>query len=122
MISGIITLFFSLFIGLFGFSQIIYPLFQAWPKARYLQKQGIMEKIPISHFIIPPIIWSTLTIISIWIVDKYFSENIILYLFVLGVMFILVLVQIFRKNPNLDKDFYGSYGKYIKAEYRDKQS
>ena len=119
MFSSIITLFFSIFFGLFGFSQIIYPLFQAWPKAALLQKKGIMKQIPVSHFIVPPIVWIVLITISVWIVSKYIPGNLILYLIVLGVMLIVVIVQMFIKNPNLDRDFYESYGKYLNRNQED---
>ncbi|MBN2616598.1 MAG: hypothetical protein JXR71_12975 [Bacteroidales bacterium] len=47
---------FGLVFGLFAFSQIVYPLFSALPKAKKLEREGkLIKPVPITTFIIPPI-------------------------------------------------------------------
>ena len=63
---GIVIFVIGLVFGLFAFSQIIYPLFSAWPRAKKLEREGKLKRsIPISTFLIAPIIWGVLMWASI---------------------------------------------------------
>ena len=105
----------GLVFGLFAFSQIIYPLFSAWPRSRRLKREGkLVKPIPIFTFIIAPIIWSALLVGSIWIVNNYFAEYATLYYIVLGFIFIVVIVQIPKRNRDLEVDFKDSWKQYLK--------
>jgi protein-S-isoprenylcysteine O-methyltransferase Ste14 len=107
----------GLLFGLFSFSQIIYPLFSAWPRAKRLERDGkLVKPIPIATFIVAPIIWGVLLAGSIWIVDKYFSEYSMLYYIVLGFILIVVLVQIPKKNRDLEADFKDTWKQYLKED------
>lgn len=103
------------FLGLFGFSQIVYPLFFAWPLAKQLKRNGkLKRKIPLYTFIFGPIIWSVLIIGSIWLVKNIFTEYLKLYYIVMILSFIIVLAQLFLKNPDLETDFLNSWEQYLK--------
>lgn len=107
----------GLIFGLFAFSQIIYPLLSAWPQAKKLESEGKLRKpIPISTFIIAPIIWSVLLTGSVWLVNAYFSEYSKLYYFVLGFIFLVVIAQIPAQNRDLEADFKESWKQYLKEQ------
>ncbi len=107
----------GLIFGLFAFSQIVYPLVTAWPRAIRLEKEGKLKKpIPVATFVIAPIIWSILLMGSIWWVNSSFTEYSDLYYKVLGFIFVVVLVQIPKQNRNLEADFKDSWGQYLKEE------
>lgn len=91
--------------GLFAFSQIIYPLFVAWPRAKKLERENKLKKpVPVYTFLFPVIIWGTLLIGSILLVRNYFPDYLKLYYIVLGFIFIVTLAQIPMKNPDLEAD------------------
>jgi O-antigen/teichoic acid export membrane protein len=103
--------------GLFSFSQIIYPLFSAWPRAKRLGRDGkLLKPIPVATFIVAPIIWGVLLAGSIWIVNNYFSEYSTLYYIVLGFILIVVILQIPKKNRDLEADFKDTWKQYLKED------
>jgi O-antigen/teichoic acid export membrane protein len=113
----IIIVIVGLLFGLFAFSQIIYPLFSAWPKAKKMEREGkLVKPIPISTFIIAPIVWGALLAGSIWIVNKFVSEYTLLYYIVLGFTLVIVIAQIPRKNKNIEADFKDTWKKFLKEE------
>ncbi len=113
----IIIIIVGLILGLFGFSQIIYPLFVAWPRASRLGREGKLKKpIPIATFLVAPIAWSVLLCGSIWAVNKYFGEYLELYYVALGVMLVVVIAQIPKKNRDLEADFKDTWNEYLKDE------
>lgn len=105
----------GLLIGLFGFSQIIYPLFYSLPKIIKLKKGGkFVKPIPIHMILLAPIIWSLLIAGSILIVMNYFNNYYISYLIALGIMLIVVVIQIPKKNKDLENDFLNTWDNYLK--------
>jgi hypothetical protein len=47
------------FVGVFAAGNILLPLLWAWPKALLLQRERrLLQPIPITRFIVPPIIWT----------------------------------------------------------------
>lgn len=107
----------GLFFGLLSFSQIIYPLFSAWPRAKRLERDGkLVKPFPIATFIVAPIVWGVLIAGSIWIVNNYFSRYSTLYYIVLGLMLIIVVLQIPKKNRDLDADFMDTWKQYLKDD------
>ena len=113
----IIIIIVGLLFGLFAFSQIIYPLFSAWPRAKKLQREGKLTKpIPIATFVVAPIIWGFLLLGSILIVNNYFSDYTKLYYIVLGFILIVVIAQIPKQNRDLEADFMDSWKKYLKEQ------
>lgn len=107
----------GLVFGLFAFSQIIYPLFSAWPKAKKLKREGKLKRpIPVSTFLIAPIIWGVLIWISVWVVGKFWPENINTYYISLAIMLFVVIIQIPKQNRDLEVDFKNSWKQYLKEE------
>jgi hypothetical protein len=107
----------GLLFGLFAFSQIIYPLFSAWPRAKKLQREGkLIKPIPIATFVVAPIIWGFLLLGSILIINNYFSDYTKLYYIVLGFILIVVIAQIPKQNRDLEADFMDSWKKYLKEQ------
>ena len=101
---GIAIFIFGLIFGLFAFSQIIYPLFSAWPRAKKLGREGKLNRpIPISTFIIAPIIWSVLVLASIWAVQNYFPSHLNTYYISLAIIFVVVVIQIPKQNRDLEE-------------------
>ncbi len=111
----IIILVVGLAIGAFGFANIIYPLFVAWPKAKRLEKEGkLIKPIPVLSFILAPIVWTILVVLSIWLINRFVPGLILLYLIELGIIFIYIIVQIPRKNRLIDADFEETWKSYLK--------
>lgn len=114
---GIVIFIIGLGFGLFGFSQIIYPLFFVLPKIKRLQKENKLKKpIPIYTVLLAPIIWTILIIGSILIVQSYFSNYQGTYLIALGIMLVVVIAQIPKKNKNLEVDFMETWKDYLKED------
>lgn len=113
----IIIIIIGLVFGLFAFSQIIYPLFSAWPRAKKLERERrLIKPIPITTFIVAPIIWGILLAGSILLVNSYFAEYTRLYYIVLGFILIVVIAQIPKQNRDLEADFEDSWKQYLKGE------
>lgn len=114
---GIVIFIIGLVFGLFAFSQIIYPLFSARPRAKRLEREGKLKRpIPISTFLIAPIIWGALLAGSIWLVNNYFADYTKLYYIVLGFILVVVIAQIPKQNRDLEADFKDSWKRYLKEE------
>ena len=113
----IIIVIIGLIFGLFAFSQIIYPLFSFLPRAKRLEREGkLIKPIPISTFIVAPIIWGALLASSIWLVNNQFSEYTKLYYIVLGFILVVVIAQIPKQNRDLEADFKNSWKRYLKEQ------
>lgn len=114
---GIVIFIIGLVFGIFAFSQIIYPLFWAWPRAKQLERKGkLIKSIPITTFVIAPIIWGALLTGSILLVNNYFAEYTRLYYIGLGFSLVVVTAQIPKQNPDLEADFKDSWKEYLKEE------
>src|SRR3989344_5140734 len=111
----IIIVIVGLLFGLFAFSQIIYPLFSAGPPAKRLEREGkLVKPIPMTSFVIAPIIWGALLVGSIWLVNSKFLEYSTLYYITLGFILVVVIAQIPKQNRDLEADFKDSWGAYLK--------
>ena len=114
---GIVIVVVGLIFGLFAFSQIVYPLFSAWPRAKRLEREGMLIRpIPIATFIIAPIVWGVLLAGSVWFVDKYFFEYANHYYIALGFILIVVIAQIPKQNRDLEADFRDTWKRYLKEQ------
>lgn len=112
---GIIIFIIGLVLGLFGFSQIIYPLFFALPKIKKLQLENKLKKpIPLYTILLAPITWTVLLIGSFLIIQNYFPNYQNTYLIALGIIFIVVIAQIPKKNKDLELDFAETWKDYLK--------
>ncbi len=113
----VIIVIIGLLFGLFAFSQIIYPLFSAWPRAKRLEHEGkLIKPIPITSFVITPVIWGVLLATSIWFVNNYLADYTKLYYIVLGFILVVVIAQIPKQNQDLEADFKDSWREYLKEE------
>ncbi len=107
----------GLMFGVFAFSQIVFPLVVAWPRAKRLERQGKLKKsIPIFTFVLAPVMWSALLAGSIWLVNNYFPEYTRLYYIVLGFILVVVIAQIPKQNRDLEVDFRETWRQYLKEE------
>lgn len=107
----------AFFFGLFAFSQIIYPLFSALPKAKKLERMGKLKMpIPIYTFIVPVIIWSILLTGLTLLCLKYFPQYISIYTISLIIVLIVVIIQIPKQNKDLEEDFKDTWKKYLREE------
>lgn len=114
---SIIIFIIGLGFGLFGFSQIIYPLFFAIPKIKKLQKENRLKKsIPLHTILLVPIIWTILTASSIVVVQNCFSSYQQTYYIALGIMLVIVIAQIPKKNKDLEADFADTWKDYLKED------
>ena len=114
---GIVIFIIGLVFGLFAFSQIIYQLFSAWPRAKKLEREGKLKRaIPISTFLIAPIIWGVLMWASIWAVGKFSPDNLKTYYISLAIILFVVIIQIPKQNRDLEADFKDSWKQYLKEE------
>lgn len=114
---SIIIFIIGLGFGLFGFSQLIYPLFFALPKVKKLQREGKLKKpIPLYTILLAPLIWIVLLGGSVLIVQNYFTNYQNTYLIALGIMLVVVIAQIPKKNRDLEVDFAETWKDYIKED------
>jgi len=105
----------GLIFGLFAFSQIVYPLFVAWPRAKKLERENKLKRpIPVYTFLLPVVIWSVLLIGSVVLMRSYFPEHLRLYYIVLGFIFVVTVAQIPMKNRDLEADVQDLFKRYLK--------
>ncbi len=111
---AVILLITGTLIGIFGFSQIVYPPVWALPYSRRLLRQGQLRKpIPPYHFFAAPAVWFLLLLASVWLVHSYTNAT-NAYLIGLGISLVIIVVQIPRKNPDLVADFEETWKGYLK--------
>ena len=94
-------------VGLFAFSNILLPLFWAYPKVR---KLGL----PVSavRFVAPAAIWSVLLLISLALVGAIGStDGTGGYLVGLGLSFLQIGRLVGSPNQDMEADFADSYGR-----------
>ena len=102
-------------IFVFALSNIVYPLFYAYPKAKKLERSGkLIKPIPLKTFFIPSFIWLFILLLSYIVTKNYFIEyqSHVIASFVIA--FIYVIFQIPKKNKDLEDDFIKSWKTYLK--------
>jgi hypothetical protein len=105
----------GLIFGLFAFSQIIFPLFSAWPRAKRLEREGkLIKPVPIAAFIVVPMIWGVLLSGTILLVNIYFDRYAKFYFSALGFVLVVVIAQIPKQKRNLEADFMKKWERYLK--------
>jgi hypothetical protein len=99
--------------GAFAFSNIIGPLFFAWPRLKKAKKTGKLAKsYSMFTLVSAPIFWSALVVGSCWIVGNFMNEYLNLYLIVLGLDLLIMFFVLLKKDQDWESDFKSSYGKY----------
>jgi len=110
-----IVILIGFFFGVFDFSNIVYPIFSARPRAKKLEREGkLVKPIPEATFFVAPIVWGAVLIGTIWLVRTYFQEHSLAYELTLFVAFLIVCAQIPRRNKDLEADFATTWGEYLK--------
>ncbi len=100
--------------GLFASSQILYPIFYSLPKLAQLKKEGLLKKSPpLFYTLITPTIWITLTLLIMWLFDRFSPSTSTYFLIGYGISAIVSIIQIPRKNKDLEEDFKDSYKEYL---------
>lgn len=103
------------FIGVTAASNILLPLFWAWPKARRLSEEGkLVREIPAARFLTAPVIWTAILIlltgIAFWLSSSLGPG------FVIGLMAGAAQISALVAKPNehMEQDFADTYGEYLK--------
>jgi hypothetical protein len=105
----------GLIFGLFAFSQIVFPLFSAWPRAKQLEREGkLIKPVPIATFIVAPIVWGAILLGTILLVKIYFDEYANFYFVALGFILVVVIAQIPKQKRNPEAGFMKSWQRYLK--------
>lgn len=103
--------------GLFAASQILYPIFYSLPKLAKMKKAGLLKKEPpLFYTLITPVIWVLLTLVVVWIFNRFFPSTTTYFLIGYGISVFVALIQIPRKNKDLEEDFKHSYRNYLKDD------
>lgn len=101
--------------GLFIFTQTIYPLLYALPKANALKKQDkLKQQIPFYRFILPPIIGIAFFILITWLTMSYFNSYKRTYYIGLGIGLVQTLLSSHQKEKYLEEDFKNAFKDYLK--------
>lgn len=104
-------------IAVFAASNILLPLFWAWPKARRLSREGkLVRDIPAARFLAAPLIWTAIVAvlagIALWLSSGLGSG--LLVGFMAGAAQISGLVS--KPNEHMEQDFADTYGEYLKED------
>jgi hypothetical protein len=108
--------------AVFALSNILLPLFWAWPKAKMLAARGQLERpIPPIRFLAAPIIWSValtlVTLVSVSILPP-FGGGFLIGL-IAGSPSIFQLIR--KPNRSMEEDFTATYGGFLKTSVLDRQ-
>jgi hypothetical protein len=108
----------GLVIGLFGSSQILYPIFYSLPRLTRLKKQGkLNSKYSLAYVFGTPLIWVVLYALLVFAALRFAPTHVNALLMGLGISAAIILFQIPKGNPDLFTDFIRSYGKHINGGY-----
>lgn len=105
------------FVAVFAASNILLPLFWAWPKARRLSREGkLIRDIPALRFLAAPLIWTVIVAvlagIALWLSSGLGSGFVVG--FMAGALQIGGLVS--KPNEHMEQDFADTYGEYLKED------
>lgn len=109
--------FFGFLLSVFGFSQILFPIFYTLPKLREFNRLGwLAHGVPYFQIIISPIIWMTILYIYYEVMSSFYSTSRGLIWWAYVASFIWAVIQLVKKNPKLEEDFIDSYGRFVKPK------
>src|SRR5437870_13313325 len=105
------------FVAVFAASNILLPLFWAWPNARRLSRDGkLIRDIPAARFLAAPLIWTAIVAvlagIALWLSSGLGSGFVVG--FVAGALQVGGLVS--KPNEHMEQDFADTYGEYLKED------
>lgn len=97
---------FGLSFGLVAFSQIAYPLVTLIPKVRKLLGENRHERaVLVSLLLIAPAVWIIVLVSTIFLVYRYLPAAGKTYFLGLGIVLILVLFNLYKRNREIEDDF-----------------
>lgn len=111
---NIVFLFAGYLIGIFGFAQVVYPLFFALPLAHRLKRGGLLRQ-PIPKFTIfsPPVVWCVLLGITAALVHWFFEDYLTVYAIGLGAGLLMIVFKMPSQKQSLIEDFMDTWGQYV---------
>lgn len=93
-------------LGFVAFSQIAYPLVTLIPKVRVLLRADRHPRsLLITFLLLAPAVWTVILAGTVLLVRRYLPMQHKGYLLGLGVVLLLVLFHISKRNQDLEKDF-----------------
>lgn len=93
-------------LGLFAFSNILYPFIFTMPKIRRLKRQKrLLKPIPVTSYLAPPFYWSILVAFIAQYLFNNPTDDIIFYALGTAVGIIQVIVQYPQKKREMELDF-----------------
>ena len=106
--------------GLFAFSQITYPLVTLIPKVRRLLQDDQYQKTMLLYLLLlAPSIWTVVLVSSVILVFRYYAAYSKSYLLGLGIVFVLVLFNLYKRNREIEDDFIFRLKNYIRLSKED---
>jgi hypothetical protein len=115
---GIVLLIVGYAAGLFAASNVLLPLFWAWPKARKLERDGqLFRPIPAARFVAPAAIWSLGVAVTVLLVDG-FGGSASSYLIGVFVGTIQTGKLLLDPNQDMEADFKSAYESYLKISLK----
>jgi hypothetical protein len=106
--------------GLFAFSQITYPLVTLIPKVRRLLQDDQYQKTMLLYLLLlAPSIWTVVLVSSVILVFRYYAAYSKSYLAGLGIVFVLVLFNLYKRNREIEDDFIFRLKNYIRLSKED---
>lgn len=114
--SILIVLFVSFVLGIFAFSNIIFPIIYGLPLVRRLQSEDALSKpIPTLRVITPCVLWSVI-LYGIWYATQQYHPGYERALLLgLGASLVLVFIWGPQQRQSLAEDFYEAWGSYLKT-------
>jgi len=107
------------FVATFASSNILLPLFWAWPKATTLHREGgLKSSIPATRFLVAPAIWTALVALSLWVVARAFPEYLTGYLGGLAIGSAQIARLIVSPIQSMEQDFADTYGGYLRSSHQ----
>ena len=103
--------------GLFAASNILLPIFWAWPKARTLQRNGrLFKPIPATRFVAPATFWTALLATSAILIGGGMPpDDGTSYLFGVFIGTLQTGRLIFNPNADMEADFKKTYEAYLQV-------
>lgn len=96
----------ALAFGFIAFSQITYPLVTLIPKVRKLMEEHQSERTMLLYLLLlAPVIWTIVLACSIVLVFRYYGAYSKTYLMGLGIVLILVIFNLYKRNRDIEEEF-----------------
>ena len=102
-------------VGVYAASNVLLPLFWAWPKAMHLHRmEKLIRRIPAHRFLIAPLTWGLLILGSLWLITFFHLWLSGGYYLGLAVGSSKVVKLLFRPNEDMEDDFADTFGEFLR--------